>query len=69
MKEGIEIENPYVCWECGGQYLEENGWKRSDSIVTAHMGKCCVCHEEKTVIHERNYKWLARWKSNKSTDK
>ena len=66
MKEGIEIDNNWVCLDCGKEYMEENKFPLRDGVSTAHMGKCCVCHEEKTVMHERNYRWLARWKFNKT---
>lgn len=65
MREGIDVENQWVCIDCGNQYLKENGFEEASGVSTAHTGTCCVCNQEKVVLHERNYKWLAKWKANK----
>lgn len=63
MKEGIEVDNPWVCLDCGEIYMKEQQLPLQEGASTAHIDRCCVCHEEKTVIHERNYRWLHRWKT------
>ena len=47
MKEGIEVDNQYVCVSCGNQYLKENGFEEAKGVSTAHIGKCCVCSKIK----------------------
>lgn len=64
MKEGIEIDNSWVCLDCGKAYMEEYNLPLREGASTAHINTCCVCHEEKMVIHERNYRWLTWWKTN-----
>lgn len=59
----IQKDNPWVCIDCGNQYLEENKLPKADS--TAHTDTCCVCKDVKTVVHIRNYRWLYNWKNEK----
>jgi len=59
----VDKNNSYVCLDCGNKYMEEQGLPVS-GVCTCHKGICCCCGEEKTVTHERQYGWLAKWKSN-----
>ena len=69
MKEGITRESSWVCTECGNEYLKEQGYSPADGIHTYHENECCVCHQVKSVTHERHFRWLVRWKSDKWKDK
>lgn len=68
MKEGIKIDSNWCCWECGTKYLKEQGFPISDGVHTYHKNECCVCRETKGVTHERKFRWLARWKSDKKQE-
>jgi hypothetical protein len=63
MKKSIDVDNPWVCWECGGEYMKEQNIPVEEDVHTYHNGICKVCHQQKSVTHERNWKWLYKWQN------
>ena len=62
MINGFDRENrrsDWVCNPCGVPYLTEAQLKE-DRIHTAHLGECCICGRDASVMHIRNYNYLRK---------
>lgn len=51
----------YVCFDCGRMFLSEEQ-KVGSIIVTAHVSKCGLCGNEKSVTHMRAFNYLQKTK-------
>jgi len=57
-KEDVENRtSDYICWNCGTQFLSKKQ-REEEGVVTAHLSKCGLCGENKTVTHYRHWNWL-----------
>jgi hypothetical protein len=55
-----EINNKtsdYICFDCGKLFLTEEQ-KKEEKIVTANLGFCCLCGENKLLSSIRHFNWL-----------
>ena len=58
--------NDYICHECGIEFLSEKQMTET-TIATAHISKCGLCGEDKSIIHMRHYNYLYKHKTMKNT--
>ena len=58
-------ESDWVCVPCGVKFLSKKQLESEGGAHTAHIGECCVCGKEDSVLHIRNYNWLHKPKDKK----
>lgn len=56
-KEIESRKSDYVCFDCGIEFLSDKQ-KSIGGVVTAHVSKCGLCGQEKSVTHIRTFNWL-----------